>query len=339
MTVKLKPLDQQVIVITGASSGIGLVTAETAAARGARVLLVARDGEKLAEAVQRITAAGGTADHKVADVGDADQVRAVAAHAVQRFGRVDSWVNNAGTAIYARLLDTPDDEHEQLFRTNYFGVVHGCRAAVPVLREGGGALITIASIAADMPTPLMGAYSASKHAVKGYVETLRAELTQDGAPISVTLIKPSGIDTPVADHAVNHVGGRARIPPPVYDPQLVAEAILDAATTPRREVTVGGGGKAQVLFAEHAPALFEKVAAAGSALFIDPNDQQPGPDNLFTPGGEGRHRSEKQFGRKTSFYTAAGRHPAAVMLAVGALGGALLFARRGGQGRDTPGQE
>lgn len=330
MSPPLKPLDRQVLVITGASSGIGLVTARAAAAKGARVLLVARDGDALAGIVRDIVATGGTADHMVADVGVWEEVRAVAAYAVQRFGRIDTWVNCAGTTIYARLLETPLNEHERLFRTNYWGTVHGCQAAVPQLKEQGGALITVASVAADMPTPLMGAYAASKHAVKGYVESLRTELIQEGAPVSVTLIKPSGIDTPIADHAANHEPGRARIPPLVYAPELVADAILDAATRPRREVTVGGAGKAQVLLAAHAKPLFDRVAAVASAAFLDPTDEQPAGPNLFAPSLDGRERSEKQHGKPFSVYTSAAKRPivtVALLAAAVAVGVALLNAR------------
>jgi short-subunit dehydrogenase len=326
---KLKPLDRQVIVVTGASSGIGLLTARTAAAKGAKVLLVARDGEALAGIVREIVASGGTADHAVADVGDAAAVEAAAAQAVARYGGIDTWVNCAGVAIYASLLDTPDDEHERLFRTNYFGVVHGCRAAVPRLHRGG-AIVTVASIAGQMGTPLMGAYGASKHAVIGYVETLRMELGEAGRPIAVALVKPSGIDTPIADHAANHAGGRARVPPPVYDPQLVADAILDCAQHERREVIVGGAGRAQTLFAAHFPPLFEKLAPKAAAAFVDPTDAQPGPDNLFAPARTGHVRSGHQAGRRISLYTAATRHRGASVLAVGAIAGGLtwLAARR-----------
>ncbi|MBW6523096.1 SDR family NAD(P)-dependent oxidoreductase [Sphingomonas sp. RHCKR47] len=328
MSLKLKPLDQQVVVITGASSGIGLVTARLLATRGAKLVVVARDELTLTDLVRDVEAGGGEAYAVAADVGDPAAAARVARHAVARFGRIDTWINNAGVAIYAKLLDTPFDEHERLFRTNYFGVVNGCAAAVPHLREHGGALITVASIAAGMPSPLMGAYAASKHAVKGYVDTLRAELLRERAPISVTLIQPSGIDTPVAEHASNHVGGKARIPPVVYDPTLVAEAIVDAATRPTHGVTVGGAGKAQVLFAQHAPALFDRVAAIGSALFVDPTKNQPGPDNLFAPARNGVERSRDQRGKGFSLYTSAMRHPAA-MLALGlGLAGAAIWSRR-----------
>lgn len=331
MTITLKPIAAQVIVITGASSGIGLVTAKLAAKRGAKVVLVARSGEALRAAVAAIVAAGGTADSIVADVGDAEAVRAAAAHAVARFGRIDTWVNCAGAAIYAKLIETPDDEHEQLFRTNYFGMVHGVRAAVPHLMQGG-ALITVGSIAGDMPSPVMGAYAATKHAVKAYVAVLRMELAEQGAPISVTLIKPSGIDTPIGQHATNHETGEAQIPPPAYDPMLVAEAILDSAANPRREITVGGAGRAQVLFSQHFPTLYEWLAPKMAKGFSDPTKPQPGPSNLFDGTQAGRERSgEHPLARKTSLYTTAMEHPkTSAALGFGALAGVatLLFLGR-----------
>jgi short-subunit dehydrogenase len=327
----LKPLSEQVFVITGASSGIGLVTARMAAERGAKVLLVARDEAVLRTIVAEITAAGGTADAYAADVGDADAVRAAAAHANQRFGRIDTWVNNAGGAIYGKLVDVPDDEHRQLFRTNYFGMVHGCLAAIPYLTQSRGALITVGSIASDMPSPLMGAYAATKHAVKAYVEALRMELADDDVPIVVTLVKPSGIDTPVAQHAINHAEGEAQIPPPVYDPKLVADAILFCATHPKRDITVGGAGRAQVLLAAHFPGVFERLAPKAAASFTDPTKSQPQPANLFASTDTGRVRSgEHPAARTTSLYTAASKHPAiasAIAAAVTAGIGALLYGR------------
>ncbi len=336
MTIKLKPLAEQVIVITGASSGIGLVTARRAAAAGAKVLLVARSGDALADAVRQIEGAGGEADFAVADVGDAEQVRAAAAKAIARFGRIDSWVNDAGSAIYGKVLDTPVAEQEQLFRTNYFGVVHGCEAAVPHLKQGG-ALIVVGSLASDMPAPPMGVYSATKHAAKAYVEVLRMELGADDVPISVTLIKPAGIDTPIGQHASNHgatdsgAAGEAQIPPPAYDPELVANAILDSCVHPRREVTVGGVGRAQVLFSQHFPALYEWIAPRGAKAAYSPNKPQPGPSNLFEGAQAGRERSGEHPARlRHSLYTSAVLHPktTAVGLSVIAGAAALLFASR-----------
>ena len=338
MFPKLKPLSDQVIVITGASSGIGLVTARTAASAGAQVLMVARSEDMLRDAVAELQGQGHRVEAKAVDVGDAGGVEAAAAYAVEVFGRIDTWVNDAGSAIYGKVLDVPLDEQERLFRTNYFGVVNGCVAAVPRLRDAGGALITVGSLASDMPSPPMGVYSATKHAVKAYVECLRMELAADGIPISVTLVKPSGIDTPIGQHAENHgsdagkEAGEAQIPPPVYDPQLVADAILDCAVHPRREVTVGGIGRAQVLFSQHFPALYEWLAPRVAKAAYSPTKEQPKPSNLKWGVHAGEERSgEHPRARKTSFYTAAALHPNATT-AVGlgglALAAGLIWARR-----------
>ncbi|WP_395396394.1 SDR family oxidoreductase (plasmid) [Novosphingobium sp. BL-8A] len=247
MKPKLKPLAEQVMVVTGASSGIGLLVAEAAARAGAKVLLIARDQEGLEGITHRIREKGGIAEFAVADVGDAAAVEAAADKAMEVYGRIDTWVNDAGVAIYATLLDTPDDEHVRLFSTNYFGVVHGCSAAASRMRKHGGALITIASIASDMPSPILGAYTASKHAVKAYVQSLRIELMAERVPIAVMLIKPAGMATPIGVHAMSRLEGEPLVPPPAYDPQLVADPVLHCAEHVRREITVGGVGRLQAL--------------------------------------------------------------------------------------------
>ncbi|MEG3089427.1 SDR family oxidoreductase [Sphingomonas sp. PB4P5] len=328
MAVTLKPLADQVMLITGASSGIGLVTARAAARQGASVMLVARGETALRAAAEQLTSEGLKAGFAVADVRSTEDLRAAAAATVTQFGRIDSWVNCAGVALYAKLVDTPEDEHQQLFQTNYFGVVHGSLVALEHLREQGGALITVGSIVGDIPAPIMGAYAASKHAVKGFIESLRIEINADRLPIAVTLIKPAGIDTPIAAHAANHQEGAALLPPPLYAPDLVADAILEAAVTPRLSITVGGIGRAQVLFGTHFPGLLAKFGGLMMPLLSDPKQAKTPGHNLDHPIAGGRERSADQHGRTVSLYALA-RQPAAQIALAAALGlGAAAVVRR-----------
>lgn len=322
--MRLKPVPDQVIAITGASSGIGLLAAQLAAERGARVMLISRNEDALRRIVADITAKGGQADFAVADVGDHDQLQAAMDKTLKTFGRLDSWVSNAGVAIYAELLDTPLGEHERLFRTNYFGCVNSAEVAMRHLSARGGAFIAVASIVGDMPSPFMGAYAASKHAVASFVRSLRIETRAAGAPVSITLVKPSGMATPIAHHAANHRAGLPRVPPPAYDPVLVAGAILDAAQTPTREITVGGIGRLEILLAAHFPALFERIAPIIGPLLQDRGKPSGASDNLFQPLS-GSERSPDEAGRRFSVYAFANRHPiviGAVLAGLAGVGGA-----------------
>ena len=329
MPLKLKPIAEQVIVITGASSGIGLVTARAAARLGASVMLVARGEEALQAIAAEIEGAGGRADWAVADVADLAAVCAAAAYAVVTFGRIDSWVNCAGVAIYGKLAETPEEEHQRLFQTNYFGVVHGALTALGHLRSSGGAIVTVGSIAGDIPSPIMGAYDASKHAVKGFIGSLRIEVEADGLPVSVTLIKPAGMNTPIGEHAANHLDGEALIPPPVYDPALVADAIIDAVEHPRRAVTVGGVGRLQVLLGTHFPAALAWLGGLMIPLLSDRDLPRTPGSNLAAPAADGRERSKNESGRRVSAYAIGQRHTLALTAAAGVgLGVAMLLGRR-----------
>jgi short-subunit dehydrogenase len=328
MRIHLKPVAEQVIVITGASSGIGLVTARAAARQGASVMLVARNEAALRTIVQDITASGGHAAYAVADVGDMAQVEAAADQAVIAFGRIDTWVSCAGVAIYAKLAETPEAEHQQMFQTNYFGAVHGALTAIRHLHKNGGALITVGSIAGDIPTPVMGAYAASKHAVKGFIESLRIEVNADRLPVQITLIKPSGIDTPIAVHAANHLDGEALIPPPVYDPALVADAILAAAAHPHRSITVGGIGRLQVVAGTHFPGMLARFGGLMMPLLSDPSRPATRLSNLESPFAGGHERSSLKNGRPVSLYALIGQHALATTAGAAALGVTLLLNRR-----------
>lgn len=319
----------KVVVITGASSGIGLATARLAAVAGARVMLVARDEAVLADIAQAIRAAGGEADHVRANVGDVQDVERAAGATIARFGRIDCWISNAGVAIYARLEDTPHDAHAQLFRTNYFGLVHCATTALPHLRESRGQLIVIGSIASQLPSPIMGAYAASKQAAKAYVDALRIELKARGDPVTLTLVKPSGIATPITAHAANHMGMAARVPPPVYDVDVAAKAIVDLIGRPRREATIGGMGRLAVLAGTHFPWALDHIGRPMARLLSDPRRPPPPADNLHAPTDNGATRSSSDSGRRFSLYTATGRHRgAAFILAAAALAGTAWAGRR-----------
>lgn len=204
--VKLKPLEEQVIVITGASSGIGLATAKCAAKRGAKVVMAARSEEATKKIVDELNSAGGEAIFVPCDVSKKEQVEQLARAAVDRFGRIDTWVNNAGVSIYGRLDEVSEEDSRQLFETNFWGVYHGSLAALPYLKEHGGALINLGSEVSEAVVPLQGMYAASKHAVKGFVDALRVEIEQlDEAPVSITLIQPTATDTPFPQHARNYM--------------------------------------------------------------------------------------------------------------------------------------
>ena len=232
--------------------------------------LAARSEEALEEICADI---GPNAAYVAADVGKEEDLQRVAELARARFGSFDTWVNNAGVSIYGRLLDIPIEDQRKLFETNFWGVVYGSRIACQYLRGHGGALINIGSTVSDRAVPLQGIYSASKHAVKGFTDALRMELEEENSPISVTLIKPAGIATPYIDHAKNYMDRKPSLPPPVYAPENVAEAILHAAETPVRDLFVGSGGKGMSAMGHYAPRLMDKYME--SSMFESQKREEP----------------------------------------------------------------
>lgn len=337
MHIRLKPVAEQVIVITGASSGIGLATAQAAARRGAKVVLAARSDEALETAVQEITARGGEALSVHCDVGDRAQVEAIARAAVERFGRIDTWVNNAGVGIWARIEELPEADMRRLFDTNFWGVVNGSLAAIPHLEAQGGALINVGSMTSDRAFPLQGVYSASKHAVKGFTDALRMELEERGALVSVTLIKPASIGTPMPQHVKNYTGQEAKFPPPVYAPEEVAAAILHAAERPVRDLFVGSSAHTSSALGQVAPRLLDRI----SERLLIKAQKAPRPptptDNLHHGQAEAKVRGDHAGSMiRPSLYTRARLHPSMTSAVVGGVALAALgaaAARRRGRSR------
>lgn len=328
MGAKHKNLNEQVLVITGATSGIRLVTARTAAERGAKVVLTARNEEALRQLSDEINSSGGEAIFVAADVASEEDMRKVSREALNHFGGFDTWVNNAGVSIYGRIADVSTEDHRRLFETNYWGVVHGSIVAAQHLRGRGGAIINVGSTLSDRAIPLQGHYCASKHAVKGFTDAFRMELEESGAPVSVTLIKPSAIDTPYIHHAKSYFEVEPINPPPVYAPETVAEAILYCAENAERDVFVGAGGKMFSLMGKYAPRPTDKImemtmfdiqktdrpaGARPKESLYDSNDT-----NLDERGGYDGYVAE------TSLYTKASLHPVLTGVTL-ALGAGLIY--------------
>lgn len=339
MQVRLKPLSEQTILITGATSGIGLCTARMAASRGANVVAVARNEEALDALVDEINSSGGSATYVVADVADEDALNRAAQTARQQYGTIDTWVNNAGTSIYGRIMDVPTEDLRRLFETNFWGVVYGSRIAVENLREVGGALINVGSETSDAAVPLQGTYSASKHAVKGFTDALRMEVEADELPISITLIKPTAIHTPFPENAKNYLDYEPQLPSPLYAPNLVAEAILHSAETPTRDFFVGGMAKVHSSMALNTPRLHQKVNE--SIIDSMQNSGEPASpnrsDGLYDTNSRLAERgAQDRFVLEHSLYQRARLHPA-LTATIAVAGGLALAAWLGSKGNSAAG--
>jgi NAD(P)-dependent dehydrogenase (short-subunit alcohol dehydrogenase family) len=281
-----RSVSEQVVVIAGASSGIGRATALAFAARGANVVCAARGRQALDSLVDTILADAGAAIAVETDVADAAAVRALAVAAEDRFGRIDTWVNVAAIGVWGRFEEITDEEFDRVMRVNFLGHVHGVRAALPALRRaGGGGIIGVSSVEGVRAVPLHAPYTASKWALRGFYDVLRIELAQEAAPITVSTILPASIDTPFFEHSRSKLGVMPKPPPPVYAPEIVAHAIVHTTEPPRREVTVGGSGLAFFAGQYLCPALTDALLSI-PRLGIDafrssrPDD---GMDNIDVP--------------------------------------------------------
>ena len=273
-----KAVAEQVVVITGASSGIGRAAALEFARRDAKVVCAARSTMALDTLVEEIAAAGGEALAVPTDVADPRAVYALAATAEDRFGRIDTWVNNAAVAIWGRVEEITDEEFDRVMRVNFLGQVYGVHACLePLRRSGGGVIIGVASVEGVRAVPMHSPYTASKWALRGFYDTLRMELAESAEPIAVTTILPGPIATPLFEHARSKVGAMPKPPPPTYAPEVVARAIVRASVKPTREVPVGGAAIGFLIGQRLSPALMDAVMSLRrAAVDVQRSDR---PDN------------------------------------------------------------
>jgi short-subunit dehydrogenase len=315
MKITLKPLAQQTIVITGASSGIGLVTARLAAKAGANLVVAARNEEALQQLVEEIQGQGGRALAVRADVGVEADVQRIAEAAVAEFGGFDTWVNNAGLSIFGRCDQVTIADQRRMFETVYWGVVYGSRAAVGHFKQRGapGALVNVGSFFGDRATPVQSTYCAAKHAVHGWTDALRMELEMEKAPVSVTLIHPGRIDTPYNEHARSYYDHQVAHRGMVYPPSAVAEAILFAAAHQKRDMYVGAQAKVLKMLGDFAPRFMDKlmelVTYPGQ---VDPDRPSINPKtNALYHAGYGLRETGSHEGwfRSGSLYVKMQEHP------------------------------
>jgi NAD(P)-dependent dehydrogenase (short-subunit alcohol dehydrogenase family) len=321
--MQLKPIHQQVVAIMGASSGIGRETALQFAKQGAKLIVSARTEAGLQTLVEEITQLGGTASYVVADVTVFDQVKAVADQAVQRYGRLDTWVHVAAVNLYATFEDTTVEEFERVLNVNLVGQIYGAKAALPYLkREGQGALIHVSSVEARRAFPYHSAYSAAKHGIDGFLEALRVELVHEKVPVSVTNVMPASINTPLFNKSRTKLGVKPQGLPPFYQPESVAEAILFVSEHPRREIVVGGAGQTMLVLQRVSPVLMDTLLnAIGFQLQQTKEPKvESAPDNLFDLVSDNRVEGDFSGQARLSVSTWLNTHPAAKWGAIAALG-------------------
>jgi NAD(P)-dependent dehydrogenase (short-subunit alcohol dehydrogenase family) len=254
-----RPLERAVVVITGASSGIGRAAALRLARRARGLALCARSEQALAAVAAECEGAGAPVLHRALDVSDEAAVEALAAATVERFGRIDVWVNNAGVIAYGPFEEIPSEVFRQIVETNLMGQVHGARAALRRFRaQGSGVLINMSSVWGRVSSPQVTPYIVSKNAVRAFSECLAGELV-DADGIEVATMVPQAVDTPIFEHAGNYTGRQVRPIPPVLDPDEVAEGIELCAENPKREVNYGRAGRALEILYALAPPLYRRL--------------------------------------------------------------------------------
>jgi len=305
--VRKKPLAQQVIVVTGASSGLGRAIARLAGERGAKVVVTARNEEALANCAGEIERAGSEALVVPADCTEQDQVERVVAQAVERFGRIDTYIANAIVTVYAEAERLLPEELRRVIDVNFFGVVYGYWASLPHLRESKGTFLHVSSALAYRGIPLQAAYCSSKAGLRAFFESARVEEQKAGTGVAISLVLPGAINTPQFDRDRQKIGYQPQPVPPIYQPELYAEATLHCAERPIRELPVSWGAQKLLWGQKLAPRAGDWVLRRNGWKAQHTDEPKPldAPDNLFDtlPGDPGAHGRFDSRSRKSSVWT------------------------------------
>lgn len=325
-------MPQPVVVITGASAGVGRALAREYGARGARIGLIARGLDRLEATRQEVEDLGGEAIVCCADVANADEVEAAARTVEQNFGPPDIWINNAMASVFSPIREMSADEFRRVSDVTYLGVVHGTLAALRrMLPRDSGAIVQVGSALAYRGIPLQSAYCAAKHAVQGFCDSLRSELLHDHSAVRLTMVQLPALNTPQFDWVKSRLPGRAQPVPPIFQPEVAARAIMWAAESGRREVYVGMPTVKAIIADKVAPGLLDRFlahAAYQSQQTGEPEDPAR-PDNLWTPvpGDPGAHGRFDARARPVSLQMWATRHRRQLGAAMAGAVGLALIAR------------
>jgi NAD(P)-dependent dehydrogenase (short-subunit alcohol dehydrogenase family) len=296
-----KPVREQVVVVTGASYGLGRAIARVAGRRGAKLVLAARTKQALDAAVAEVESAGSEALAVETDVADLDQVRGLVSRALDRFGRIDTFVANAIVTVYAEADRLEADELRRVMDVNFLGSVHGYWAALPELRRSRGTFVQVASALSYRGIPLQAAYCASKAALRAFFESARVELRKEEAGVDVCVILPGAINTPQFDRDRQKLGYQPRPIPPIYQPEPFAEAIVRCFERPVRELPLGWGAQKLLWGQKLSPRAGDLILLRNGWKDQHTDDPKPvdSPDNLFEtlpgdPGARGRFSDESR---------------------------------------------
>lgn len=327
----------EVVVITGASAGVGRATVRRFAREGARIGLIARGRDGLEAARREVEEAGGEALVLPADVADAEAIEAAAAAVEERFGPIDIWINNAMNSVFAPVLETQPDEYRRVTEVTYLGYVYGAQAALRrMVPRDGGTIVHVGSALAYRGIPLQSAYCAAKHAIQGFTDSLRSELLADGSNVHVTSVHLPAVNTPQFGWVKSRLPNKAQPVPPIYQPEIAADAIHHAAHARRREVWVGYPTVKTIVGNRVAPWYVDRYLAR-DAWGDQQTDEPRAPDsphNLWepVPGDHGAHGDFDDRATEWSPQVWANLHRGSVALAVAAAGAsvaaAVLMARR-----------